>query len=141
MTSLALTLLLLAAPAWAQDEGDGTQNVPGLISASGYILYYNVDAPLALVSETRKPKDSTYLGEVTGRSCQHGLTIPLSLSLRSQSISGAAGDGSYRKAIIDIKRAHPDLAGIYDVKVDVAQLVILGVYQRLCTIVTARGYK
>lgn len=136
-----LSLFLLAAPARAQDEGDGTMNTPGLIAVGGYVLYYNADGPLAMVTQVAKPKGSTYLGEVTGRSCQHGVSIPISASLQAQTISGAGGDGSYRKALLEIKRAHPDLVGIYDVKVDVAQLSILGVYQRLCTIITARGYK
>jgi hypothetical protein len=139
--SFLLSLFLLASPVKAQDEGDGTMNTPGLISTGGYVLYYNVDGPLAMVTQVSRPKDSTYLGEVIGRSCQHGLSIPISASLQAQTISGAGGDGSYRKALLEIKRAHPDLVGIYDVKVDVAQMSILRVYQRLCTIVTARGYK
>ena len=141
MSALLLSLFLAAAPAKAQDEGDGTQSMPGLISVGGYLLYYNVDGPLALVSATSKPKGSADLGEVIGRSCQHGLSIPISASIQSQTISGAGGDGSYRKTLVEMKRAHPDLAGIYDVKVDVAQMTILGVYHRFCTIVTARGYK
>ncbi len=141
MSALLLSLFLAAAPARAQDEGDGSQNIPGLISVGGYLLYYNSEGPLALVSETSKPKNSADLGEVTGRSCQHGLSIPISASLRGQSISGAGGDGGYRKTLIEIKRAHPDLAGIYDVKVDMAQMTILGIYYRFCTIITARGYK
>lgn len=139
--TLLLSALLLAGPVRAQDEGDGTQNVPGLISTGGYVLFYNVEAPLALVSESRRPAGSTSLGEVVGRSCQHGLSIPISASLRSQSVSGAAGDGSYRKALAQIRRDNPELKGVYDVKVDTRQLSILGVYRRRCTIVTARGYR
>lgn len=139
--SLLLALALLAAPARAQDEGDGTQSVPGLISTGGYVLFYNAEGPLSFITEGRRPAGSVALGEVTGKSCQHGLSIPISLSLRSQSVSGAAGDGGYRKTLSQLKKDHPELKGIYDVKVDTQQMTILGVYRRRCTIITARGYR
>ena len=141
MTLLLSALLLLAGPVRAQDEGDGTQNVPGMISTGGYVVFYNAEGPLSMITEGRRPAGSVALGEVTGKSCQHGLSIPLSASLRSQSVSGAAGDGSYRKAVWQIEKDHPGLTGLYDVKVDIRHLSVLGVYRRRCTIVTARGYR
>ncbi len=141
MKSAWLLLLLCAAPLRAQDEGDGTANFPGLISTGGYVLYYNSEGPLAYVPEGRPPKERTEMGEITARTCQYGVSIPLEAAFRPAMASGGAGDGSYKKTLQTLKHTYPQLEGIYDVKVDMRLLSVLGVFQRLCTIVTARGWR
>ena len=77
-----------------------------------------------------------------GDSCQHGLSIPIIYSATDRlSLSGAAGDGSYRKALQNIAEKHPGIAGLYDVKVDIQRMSILTIYSRNCTIVVAQGFK
>jgi hypothetical protein len=141
MKAAWLLLLLCAAPLRAQDEGDGTTNYPGLINTGGYIVFYNSEGPMAYVPEGRPPKERVELGEVTARSCQYGVSIPLEAAIRPAMASGAAGDGSYEKALKRMKKANKELGGIYDVKVDMNRVSVLGVFHRLCTIVTARGWR
>lgn len=107
----------------------------------GFIVFYNSQGPLSSVLMTRRelPPDAVPAAEVFGKSCQHGLSIPISASLRSQSISGAVGDGGYRRAVENIRREHPDVIGLYDVRVDEHTTSILGIYKRLCVEVTARS--
>ena len=76
-----------------------------------------------------------------GNSCQHGLSIPVTASIRPTTVSGAAGNGGYNKTLAGILKARPDLAGIYDVKVDVHTISILGFYRRTCTEILARGFR
>lgn len=136
--ALAAACLLLAGPVFGREQYRAS---PSLIPLSGIILFYNSQGPLSLVSMTRSelPPDAVPTGEVRGRSCQHGLVIPISGNLRSASVSGAAGDGSYRKAVREIRRRRPELIGIYDVKVDLHIVSILGIYRRWCTEISARG--
>jgi len=68
------------------------------------------------------------------------VSLPTSSSSRA-SISGAVGEGGFARALQDIRERHPDLTGIYDVKVDEHFLGILTVYSRRCIEVTARGFK
>ncbi|GJL63487.1 MAG: hypothetical protein NPIRA04_21410 [Nitrospirales bacterium] len=115
---------------------------PGLIFVGGFVLYYDSEAPLsyqALTSHER-PDDAMIVGEVMGDSCQHGLSIPIIFSATDRtSVSGANGDGSYKKALLNIREKHPDLVGLYDVKVDVHKWSIL-TYSRECTVVVAQGF-
>jgi hypothetical protein len=69
------------------------------------------------------------------------LAIPISTSILSTTVSGAAGNGGYNKTLAGLLKARPDLAGIYDVKVDVQTLSILGFYRRSCTEILARGFR
>ena len=115
---------------------------PGLIFVGGFVLYYDSEAPLSYQTLTpnEKPVDVVTIGEVKGDSCQHGLSIPIIFSATDRtSVSGATGDGSYKKALLAIREKHPDLAGLYDVKVDIHQWSIL-TYSRECTIVVAQGF-
>ena len=132
----------LAAPCAASGEGDEDTALPGMIPSGGLMLYYDSTGPMSFPSMTPKdvPADARPLGKVSGRSCQRGLSIPLTLDPRGTSISGAKGDGGYRKALEQIKKEHPDAAGLYDVISDYEVFSILGVYRSMCTVVTARAF-
>jgi len=138
---VALTLLWLAAGAVQGRSPSELQ--PGLIRPGGLPILFNSEGPLAFTGLTPKqiPRDAVPAGEVSGQSCQYSLAIPLSLSLRSLSISAAAGNGGYTRVLQRIERDHPALRGIYDVKVDLHQVVVLGVFEKFCTEVTALGYR
>lgn len=116
----------------------------GLIYVGGFILFYDSQGPLSYQTFTPResPEDAILLGEVTGRSCQHGLSIPIFFSGTDRfSVSGAKGDGGFRKALRDLYQKHPQVEGVHDVKVDIHQLSILGIYKRECTEVVARGFR
>lgn len=114
----------------------------GMISAGGFIVFYNSGGPLSYSTLTRKelPNEVIDIGEVQCRSCQHGISLPL-FNSQPSSISAAQGDGSFQKALMNLARDHPSIRGIYDVKVDLHKLSILGFYRRVCTVVTARGFQ
>ncbi|GJL65976.1 MAG: hypothetical protein NPIRA05_09470 [Nitrospirales bacterium] len=115
---------------------------PGLIFVGGFVLYYDSEAPLSYQALTPHeiPDNTVPVGEVLGDSCQHGLSIPIIFSATDRtSVSGANGDGSYKKALLNIREKHPGLIGLYDIKVDVHQWSIL-TYSRECTVVVAQGF-
>ena len=140
MTTL---LLALALPVLAQTDGSTWESKPGMLRLSGMVLFFGGQGPLSyqLPAAGSAPQGAVPAGEVFGSACQHGLSVPLSLAPRSTRLSGGAGKGGYEKALADIRSRHPDLRGIYDAKVDDHRVSILGVYQRLCTEITARGFK
>lgn len=146
MRRAALALLLAAAAAstaGAAGENEEDDALPSMNRTGGLVLFYDSTGPMSFVAMTPRdvPSGARALGTVRGRSCQRGLSIPLSASVRATSISAGFGDGSYRKAIEDIKAKNPDLAGIYDVRVDLGQFSVLGgLYRSLCTYVSARGF-
>jgi hypothetical protein len=140
---LAVLLALAAAPAAAIGENDDDSAVPSMNRTGGLLLFYDSTGPMSFVAMTPRdvPKDARMLGEVRGRSCQRGVSIPLSATIRATSVSAGFGDGSYKKAVEDIKTKHPDLVGLFDVNVDLGQFSILGgLYRSLCTYVSARGF-
>jgi len=141
-TALAALLLLVAGAtsARAQTEGAGSGR-PGLLNMGGILLFANVNAPLSLVTLAGKPKDAVDVGEVFARGCQRGLAVPIAASLRATTISGAAGNGGYDKALTGLRLAHPELKGLYDVRVDEHVFSVLGFYRSLCVEITARGYR
>ena len=140
---LALALLLGAGSAHAQDDERGYQSKPGLIGFGGILLFYDSQGPLSFVTSSRNdlPEGAVPAGGVRAESCQHGLSVPLSASIQAVKIAGAAGDGGYLEAMENLRRARPELKGVYDVKVDVHTLSILGFYRRVCTEISARGFK
>jgi hypothetical protein len=139
---LLAVLLALAPLARAAGENDEDTAVPSLIPAGSFMLYYDSSGPLSFVAMTPKdkPKGAPELGTVRGISCQHGLSIPLSADVRGTSITGAVGNGSFVKAINEIKKAKPEVVGIYDVRTDLRVFSVLGIYRKLCTEVTARAF-
>ena len=139
---LAAILLALAPYVRARGENDEDTAVPGLITVGNLVLFYDSTGPLSFVAMTPKdkPAGAPELGTVKGVSCQHGLSIPLSLDIRGTSISGAYGNGSFAKAVAQIRKEKPEAIGIYDVRTDMRVFRILGIYRKLCTEVTARAF-
>jgi hypothetical protein len=135
-------LAFLIAPCAAIGEGDAEDAAPGMLPVGGMLLFYDTTGPMSFVTMTPKdvPKNARALGVVRGSSCQRGLSIPLAANLNATSVSGGYGDGGYVSALGAMKRDNPGLAGIYDVKTDMAVFSILGLYRSLCTEVTARGF-
>ena len=136
----ALLALGAGAPARAQEEGAGAE-APGILPIGGLLVFADVQAPLSLVTMPAKPRGAVDIGEVHARRCQRGLAIPIGFSLSPTTISGAAGNGGYEKALAELKARRPELAGIYDVRVDEHLRSILGIYRSLCVEITARGYR
>jgi hypothetical protein len=140
---LLLAVLLALPPcAGARGENDEDTAVPGLIPSGSLMLFYNSEGPLSFVAMTPKdkPAGAPELGLVKGVSCQHGLSIPLSVDIRGTSITGAVGDGGFAKAIAQIRKDRPEAVGIYDVRTDMRVFSILGIYRKLCTEVVARAF-
>lgn len=140
--SLAAAVLagLLALPAAAQDEGRAS---PALVPAGGLLIFYDSQGPMTFVAATRRelPAGVSDAGEVEAQACQHGLSVPLSLSWRATSVSGALGRGGFEKALERVKAARPELRGVYDVRVDLRVTSVLGVWRRLCVELAARGFR
>ncbi|MHB2026240.1 MAG: hypothetical protein ACYCPQ_06335 [Elusimicrobiota bacterium] len=136
---LAVAAALLARPSFAQTY---TAN-PKIISLKSLTVFYDTVGPLSSLPMTRRDLSpgAKDLGEVFGESCQHELNVPTAVSFQATTISAAAGNGSYQKAVARIAKAHPGIAGLYDVKVDVRYLsVFLSLYSQVCTEVLARAY-
>lgn len=137
-----LFAFFLSTNVWAQ--GPQYEANVGLIFVGFTVLFYDSQGPLSYQTMTPQeiPKDAILLGEVVGESCQHGLSIPIIFAPSERfSVSGAKGDGSYKKALLDIHQKHPHLDGVYDVKVDIRRTSIITIYSRNCTIVHAQGFK
>lgn len=140
---LAAALALAAAgPCAAAGEGDDDFAMPTMQSPSGLYLFYDSTGPMSFLSMTAKdvPAGARLIPEVRGVSCQRGLSIPTAVSINATDVSGYYGDGGYIKSLAVIKKAYPDVVGIYDVRVDLELFSILGFYHSTCTIVTARAF-
>jgi len=134
-------LLMGALSAFAEDPSYEAD--VGLIIPGGFILFYNSQGPLSSTMLTLKdlPKDAVLLGEVKSENCQHQVSIPLFGVSQQVKISGALGNGSYKKAMASIQRDYPQVDGIFDVKIDIHELYILfGIYKFECTEIVARGF-
>ena len=145
MTRVALLVSLLAASTGgsvAVAQTESYEANPGLISLSGFVVFFDSEGPLSYATLTAKnlPSGAVLIGTVKGRGCQYGISTPIGVSSMPR-MSGAAGKGGYERALQDIWERHPDLRGIYDVKVDDHLLSVLTVFQRQCTEVTAKGFK
>lgn len=142
LLTAAVLLAALASSAAARGEGDEETAAPGLIPPGNFVLFYDTEGPMSFVTMTprERPKGARELGTVKGSSCQHGLSVPITANVRGTSITGAIGNGGYARALADIKKAKPDVAGIYDVRTDMRVFSILGIYRKLCTEVTARAF-
>jgi hypothetical protein len=139
--ALAALLALAAAPAArAQEEGAGT-GYPAGLRMGGLSLYKDTQAPMSLVTLPAKPAGAEDAGEVKASRCQRGLALPIAANLRATSVSGAKGKGGFDQALEQIMKEHPDLKGIYDVRVDLRSFSVLGFFRKLCVEVTARGYR
>ena len=136
-------LLALAMGAMAQTDGSTWESKPGMLRLGGLVLFFGGQGPLSyqLPAAGSAPEGRVPTGEVTGTSCQYGLSVPIALAPRSTRLSAGRGLGGYEKALADIKSKHPELRGIYDAKVDDRHFSILGIYRKMCTEITARGFK
>lgn len=135
---------LAALLAWAGAGAQEGAARPALIPTGGIVLFRQSAGPLSFEAPTPRdlpPGARSLPGEARGRACQYAINVPLGNPLRPGSISGAGGDGGYRRALEDLRRARPDLAGVYDVKADLHVTSVLGVFRRLCVEVTGRGFQ
>jgi hypothetical protein len=142
---LVLTVGLLgAAPVSAGDgDNDYEADYTGLLAPGGYVvLYYNSAGPLSYhVSSLRDlPPGAIQTGRVRSTGCQYGISVPLSLSANAINVSAVQGDGSYARILRQMQAEHPELAGLFDVIVDAHTIQVFGIFRRLCTEVTARGF-
>ena len=133
---------LLAAPCAAIGEGDEDSALPGMQPANGLVLFYRSEGPMSFAAMTPKdvPGNVRKIREVKGVACQRGLAIPIAANFNATNVSAYYGDGGYAKALAQIKREHPDVIGLYDVRTDVEVFSVLGFYRSLCTEVTARAF-
>jgi hypothetical protein len=131
---------LLCQMGYARGSGDLR---PALISPGGLPIFFSSQGPLGYTSLTRSqlPNDAMLMGEVRGQSCQYSLTIPLTISFRATSVSGALGNGGFERIFKEMQHQHPGLRGIYDAKIDLHQVVVLGIFGKLCTEITAKGFE
>ncbi len=139
----AVLLFLLAGPAAAAGETEDDRALPTMTNRGSLHLFYQSVGPMSFVAMTPRdvPADARLLGEIKSVSCQRGVSIPLAANFRATSVSNSYGDGGYQKALALMKKQHPDLEGIYDVRVDLGIFSLLGgIYRSLCTYVTARGF-
>lgn len=142
LLAAALLLALVAGSARADGEGDEDDAVPGLMPAGGLVLFYDSGGPMSFPSMTPKDvaADVVKIPEVKGRACQRGVSVPIAAEINALNVSAYAGNGGYAKAVAQIKKDHPEVVGIYDVRTDVEVFSILGLYKSLCTEVTARAF-
>jgi hypothetical protein len=142
MLLAAALVALLAGTCRAFGEGDDDDAVPGLQPASGMVLFYDSSGPLSFPSMTPRdvPEGVRRIREVKGRACQRGLAVPIAANINATNISAYLGNGSYAKAMAEIKKKNPEVIGLYDVRTDVEVFSILGFYRSLCTEVTARAF-
>jgi hypothetical protein len=142
-----LVACLLGALAWVLTiEVKGQESYeasPGLLLLGGFVVFFDAQGPLSYPTLTAAevPNDAISLGSVTGRGCQYGLSIPIVGASSLTRVSGGVGRGGFQKAIGDIRQRHPELRGIYDVKVDSHLLSVLTVFSRRCVEISARGFK
>lgn len=137
----ALTAALASSCA-AFGEGDDDEAMPSMQTTSGLVVFYDSTGPMSFVSMTPRdvPAGARIIPKVQGVSCQRGLSIPTTASINATDVSGVYGNGGFAKSLAKIMKAHPDVAGIYDVRVDLELFSILGFYRSTCTIVTARAF-
>jgi len=151
---LAFCFLFLSSLAGAQvynflrAEKDEWESDNGLMAPPGsIILFYDSLGPLSFVTMSPRdlPGDAVQIGEVYARTCQYGIGIPLipptSPTSSGTSISGVKGNGSYQRTVLKLKTRYPELRGIFDVRVDDQTTSVLAIFRRLCTEITARGFK
>jgi hypothetical protein len=139
---LLALLITFAGVVQADDEQESAHARPTLLRPGGFVLFNVGSGPLSSVFPTPRelPEHAKVLGEVHGVGCQQGIFIPLQLSLRPQGASSAWGNAGFQKALSQIRTQDPRVDGIFDVKVDRHIFSVLGIYQRACTEVLARGF-
>jgi len=138
---MILIAMVLALSAAAQ-ETRSWEAKPGLLSLSGFAVFFGVQGTLSYASTPGGlPSGASDAGEVRGQACQRGLSIPLGLSVSATRLSAGAGQGGYERALADLRARNPRIKGVYDVKADDHITSVLTIFQRLCTEVAARGFR
>src|SRR5262245_5355272 len=109
-------VVLIAASAGSQ-EGSLS---PDLIGSGGFVVYYDARGPLSVLPMTPRklPPGASILGEIKGEVCQYGISVPLGIPYEAPSISAAYGRGGYEDVLRSIQKEHPELTGVFDVRVD-----------------------
>jgi hypothetical protein len=83
---------------------------------------------------------------VQGRACQRGFQLPIEPLIAALTgsavpappwVSATWGDGGYRDAMDDARRGLPRDAVLYDVRADLATLMILSIYRQRCLVLDA----
>ena len=139
---LACLVMALVAPQAAIGQS-GYDASSGVIRPGGFVLFLSASGPLSYATLTpgQLPRDALRLGPVSGRGCQFAIATPLINIAGIPRLSAGAGGGGFDKALQNIRERYPDLQGIYDVKIDIHVVVVLTVFQRLCTEITAQGFR
>lgn len=139
---LACLVASLAAPRAVVGQS-GYEASSGVIRPAGFVLFLTALGPLSYATLTPGdlPRDALRLGPVSGRSCQFAISTPMIDIAGIPRLSAGAGGGGFEQALEHIRERHPDLTGIYDVKIDVHMVGVLTVFQRLCTEITAQGFR
>ncbi len=131
--------------AFALADQDWYKARPSLISPGSYfILFYQSEGAMSYQPMDGKdlPQKAIDVGNYTAKTCQYGISIPISpLAVNSAKISASFGEGTYFKTLNKIRKKHPDLAGLFDIKADLQTISVLGIFARQCVIVAARGFK
>ena len=139
---LVCFVVALVAPQTAFGQS-GYDASSGVIRPGGFVLFLNASGPLsyAMLTPGDLPRDARRLGPVRGRGCQFAISTPMINIAGIPRLSVGGGDGGFDKALQNIREQAPDLRGIYDVKIDVHIVGVLTVFQRLCTELTAQGFR
>jgi hypothetical protein len=138
-----LAALVAVGPAASAVAQEAHEADPGVLAPGGYVIFLDATAPLSYATLTPRdvPRDAVRVGRVTGRGCQVGVAVPVTGSVSGTRVSGGGGVGGFERAVRDIRERHPGLRGIFDVMVDVHALNVLTFFRRLCTEVTALGFR
>ena len=141
-----IIVLALFSVTFLRADWEESDARPGLLRPGGIVLFVNSRAPLSFetLSPSQIPADAVDAGTVFCRSCQHGISAPITApsgTSRGTNVSGAGGNGGFERALANLKKERPEIRGIYDVKVDYHRISILGIYRRLCIEITARGFR
>jgi hypothetical protein len=139
---LACLVVALVTPQAAIGQS-GYEASSGVIRPGGFVLFLSASGPLSYATLTpgQLPRDALRLGPVSGRGCQFAIATPVINIAGIPRLSAGAGGGGFDKALQHIRESYPDLKGIYDVKIDIHVVGVLTVFQRLCTEITAQGFR
>lgn len=116
---------------------------------AGYPVINVTTAPSAWNSNTGgETRHYTKVPGLFGEACQYGIGAPVPLRLLGATdqssiivLSGTAGDGSFSKALSEIKKAHPEVIALADVHTDMNTMAILSIFYKTCVQIHGTGLK
>ncbi len=117
---------------------------PTLIQPGSYfVLFYQSKGSLSYQPMQGRdlPQKAIVMGNYREKTCQYGLSVPTSPAYNATKISLAIGEGTYFKTLEKIRKKHPELSGLFDIKADAQTTSVLGIFGRQCMVVDARGFK